>query len=362
MQTRCHILLVLAAWLLSGCTTAPTPVQSPVQEVETFTPELKVPSTSDAFLSVSVWADASVVPGLEAMRRSCSTWNAKAADQLLSRRAPWAGTPADWRGFCEALSLVEDEDAARRVIEALAVPVEVRSPDGASRFTGYFEPMIPARRAPVGVFNAAVPGPPADLVQTDNGPSQRLPNGSLRAYPPRKDIRPDAGGVLGYAHPADVFFLQIQGSGRLLFPDGSTVRAAYFAHNGQPFRSTANWLLERGEIGRGEASMQGIKAWMDTAGPDKASEAMNANPRYVFFQELPEGDPDLGPNGAMGVPLTALGSVAVDPSVYPLGLPLVVSTTAPGLGGDWSGLVSAQDTGGAIKGVVRGDIYFGTGD
>jgi len=108
--------------------------------------------------------------------------------------------------------------------------------------------------------------------------------------------------------------------------------------------------------------MQGIKAWMDRAGPEKTREAMNANPRFVFFEQRPEGDPSLGPNGAMGVPLTPLGSLAIDPATYPLGLPLLVSTAAPGLGGDWSGLVSAQDTGGAIKGVVRGDIYFGTGD
>lgn len=108
--------------------------------------------------------------------------------------------------------------------------------------------------------------------------------------------------------------------------------------------------------------MQGIKAWMDRAGPTKAAEAMNANPRYVFFEARPEGDPNLGPTGAMGLPLTPLGSLAVDPATYALGLPLLVSTSAPGLGGDWSGLMSAQDTGGAIKGVVRGDIYFGTGD
>ncbi|MEE9381268.1 MAG: MltA domain-containing protein, partial [Hyphomonadaceae bacterium] len=188
-----------------------------------------------------------------------------------------------------------------------------------------------------------------------------LSDGSLRPYPARGDIVPDPAKALGYAHPADVFFLQIQGSGRLSFPDGSTLRAAYATHNGHRFESTANWLLDTGRITRGEASMQGIRAWMDRAGLEAAHEAMNVNPRYVFFQSKPVGDPLLGPNGAHNVPLTPIGSVAVDTDLHPLGAPMFIETTAPGLGGAWSGLLIAQDTGGAIKGAVRGDIYFGTG-
>ena len=107
--------------------------------------------------------------------------------------------------------------------------------------------------------------------------------------------------------------------------------------------------------------MQGIRAWMNRAGPAETRMAMNQNPRFVFFRAEAEGDPSLGPAGAEGVPLTPLGSMAVDTSLHPLGVPMFVQTTAPGLGGDWSGLLIAQDTGGAIKGPVRGDIYFGTG-
>ncbi|MEM1151920.1 MAG: MltA domain-containing protein, partial [Pseudomonadota bacterium] len=234
--------------------------------------------------------------------------------------------------------------------------------DNASRFTGYFEPMIEARRIPEPGFSAPVPGPPSDIIQTPSGPVQSLPNGQTRPYPPRAEIDPEFDRILGYAHPADVFFLQIQGSGRLQFSDGTTVRAAYFAHNGQPFRSTANWLLERGKISRGEASMQGIRAWMDRVSVAEAREAMNANPRYVFFQALPEGDASLGPKGAASIPLTPLGSMAVDRDFHALGVPYLVETKAPGLGGTWRGLLVSQDTGGAIIGPVRGDIYFGTGD
>ena len=138
-------------------------------------------------------------------------------------------------------------------------------------------------------------------------------------------------------------------------------KAVYAAHNGQPFRSTANWLLNRGWISRGEASMQGIRAWMDRATPAQVREAMNANPRFVFFTIDPSTEQTSGPRGALNVPLTPLGSMAVDRSFHALGVPVFVQTSAPGLGGEWSGLLNAQDTGGAIKGAVRGDIYFGTG-
>lgn len=299
--------------------------------------------------------------GLGAFTRSCKLMSARSAGALLSEAAPWAGTVGDWAPICASLELAGDAESARRLIENMTVPVEIVSPDGRARFTGYFEPLIEARRRPTGAFSAPVPGPPGDLVRSENGPRQRLADGRLRPYPPRAAITPDPASVLGYAHPADVFFLQIQGSGRLRFADGTTVRAAYFAHNGHPFRSTANWLIERGEIDRGEASMQGIRAWMDRASPSRVREAMNANPRYVFFQALPEGDRALGPVGAAGLPLTPLGSMAVDDHLHAYGVPYLVSTTAPGLGGDWSGLLVAQDTGGAIKGAVRGDIFFGTG-
>lgn len=202
---------------------------------------------------------------------------------------------------------------------------------------------------------------PSDFVANGDAPLQRLPDGTTRPYPARAEITARGGQAIAWAHPSDVFFLQVQGSGRLTFPDGTTLRAAYGAHNGQPFKSVANWLIETGRITRAEGSMQGIRAWMDRASAEEVRQAMNINPRFVFFQSLPEGDASLGPKGAHNVPLTTLGSMAVDPAFHALGVPMFVQTTAPGLGGSWSGLLIAQDTGGAIKGPVRGDIYFGTG-
>ncbi|MCI4644861.1 MAG: MltA domain-containing protein [Hyphomonadaceae bacterium] len=361
MQFRTLLSLAFCSIVLSGCASAPPPRQPGPVVAPAPPPEMALPGTFDTYVDFPEWEQAKIGPGLRALRRSCETILSRSAGEYLSPRATWAGRVDDWLPLCGGLAQVADAATAQRLVEALTVPVEIVDPAGGARFTGYFEPMIEARTRPGGSYTAPVPGPPSDMVQTETGPMQRQTNGALRPYPPRAEIRPEPRRVLGYAHPADVFFLQIQGSGRLRFPNGHTVRAAYYAHNGQPFRSTANWLINQGKISRGEASMQGIRAWMDRVSPAEAREAMNANPRYVFFQELPEGNPALGPDGAAGIALTPLGSMAVDPDYHAYGMPFLVSTTAPGLGGSWSGLLVAQDTGGAITGPVRGDIYFGTG-
>lgn len=318
------------------------------------------------------WDQADLMPAATAFARTCALWANRAANAPVSNRVAYAGTVGEWAGACAALETISDPASARLVFEALFTPLEILPGDRTPKFTGYFEPQFMARRTPQYPYTQPVPGVPADLVQVDRSqlggaagrkvPAQRLPNGALRPYPPRAEIALDTRNALGYAHPADVFFLQIQGSGRLVFEDGTVLRAAYAAHNGQRFGSTANYLLERGEITRGEASMQGIRAWMDRVPREKAQEAMNFNQRFVFFRPVPVGDPSLGPVGAHTVPLTPLGSMAIDPSVNALGVPFFITTTSPGLGGDWSGLLIGQDTGGAIKGPVRGDIYFGTGD
>jgi membrane-bound lytic murein transglycosylase A len=314
-----------------------------------------------SFASLPGWTSRPLAPGLAALKRSCAKVLPRAEADALSNKAAWAGTVGEWKPACSALDVAADEASARTVFETLFTPLEVLSSDGRTKFTGYFEPKYEARRSPEGRFTEAVPALPPDFVANGDQPLQRLPDGTTRPYPARAEITSGPTAAIAYAHPSDVFFLQVQGSGRLLFPDGSTLRAAYAAHNGQPYKAAINWLLETGRISRGEASMQGIRAWMDRAGPEETRLFMNQNPRFVFFRALPEGDASLGPQGAQGIPLTPLGSMAVDPDIHALGTPLFVSTTAPGLGGSWSGLLIAQDTGGAIKGPVRGDLYFGTG-
>ena len=323
---------------------------------------VQLPATNPAtYRELPGWSAAPLSAPTEAFRRTCDRFSRRAWDAPLSKSAPWAGTAQDWQAGCDAIIAARDEDAARRVFETQFIPLEIIDREGKDKFTGYFEPRYEARRTPEGVFTEPVFALPSDFVANGDSPLQRLPDGSTRPYPTRAEITERGGPAIAYAHPADVFFLQVQGSGRLTFPDGTSIRAAYAAHNGQPFKSVANWLIQTGRITKSEGSMQGIRGWMDRSSAAEVREAMNINPRFVFFQSLPEGDVNLGPNGAHNVPLTPLGSMAVDPEFHALGVPMFVQTTAPGLGGDWSGLLIAQDTGGAIKGPVRGDIYFGTG-
>lgn len=367
--------LVLVSLGLAACQSVPAGPASPVisgpapatpaPPVTSAPPAPPLPQpagTPAAFADLPGWPGTTLAGALGAFQRSCERFTRRAIDMPLGSRAAWAGTTADWLPACAALEVASDEASARSVLEALFIPVEIIDPAGKPKFTGYFEPTYAAREAPAAPYTEPVMALPPDFIANGDAPLQRLADGSTRPYPPRADISASSGPVIAYAHPSDVFFLQVQGSGRLTFENGSTIRAAYAAHNGQPFKSVVNWLISTGKITRGEGSMQGIRAWMDRASPADVREAMNQNPRFVFFRELPEGDPDLGPEGAQSVPLTPLGSVAVDPDFHPLGVPMFVQTSAPGLGGAWSGLVIAQDTGGAIKGPVRGDLYFGTGD
>jgi membrane-bound lytic murein transglycosylase A len=156
-----------------------------------------------------------------------------------------------------------------------------------------------------------------------------------------------------------VFFLHIQGSGQVELENGERLRVGYAEQNGHPFRSLGRLLIQRGELPAERASMQGIKDWAKR-NPRKVQEFLNANPSYVFFRELPR---DLsGPIGALGVPLTAERSIAVDPRVVPLGVPVYLATTWPNTAQPLNRLMVAQDTGGAINGGVRADFFWGFGD
>ncbi|MDX1736757.1 MAG: MltA domain-containing protein, partial [Alphaproteobacteria bacterium] len=158
--------------------------------------------------------------------------------------------------------------------------------------------------------------------------------------------------------PVDVFLLQVQGSGRVVLDDGTVIRVGYAAHNGHGYKSIGRYLIEQGEIEKHKASWNGIRDWIEK-NPDKQAELFAQNPRFVFFRIL-EGD---GPIGSQGVALTAKRSLAVDQRYVPLGVPLWLDTVKPGLSNEpMRRLMLAQDTGGAIKGPVRGDFFWGYGD
>ena len=153
----------------------------------------------------------------------------------------------------------------------------------------------------------------------------------------------------------------MQGSGRVQLDDtGETVRVAYADQNGHPYKAIGRWLIDQGELTPEQASAQGIKAWI-AAHPERRQELLDVNPSYVFFKEERMPDPTVGPKGALGVPLTPGRSVAIDKTYLPRGVPLFLSTTEPASDGPLQRLVMGQDTGGAIRGAVRADFFFGFG-
>lgn len=318
---------------------------------------------SPAFKSLPNWSRTDISAGYTAFLHSCDAFDKKKSSSYLSHVAPWAGRVRDWRAACKDLKRLVKEVDVKIAFEILFEPRDMTATsDGWSKFTGYYEPILDVRKKRRGKFRYAVPGPPGDIVKKDGKIYQkRKKKKKLRLYPERKKIKPK--NVLAYARVEDFYFLQIQGSGRLKFKNGKMIRAVYHQYNGHPYVSMGKWLLDSGKIDATQGSMQGVKEWMRNASRKEVRRAMNINPRYVFFKKQPIGDPNLGPKGAQRVPLTPMGSMAVDLDVYPLGVPMYIDTKVAAFGGgQWTALLIAQDTGGAINGQVRGDIFFGTGD
>jgi membrane-bound lytic murein transglycosylase A len=338
-----HICLILAA---AACTLPPP---APKPETARY-----VRSTFDGLPG---WRQATLEPSLRAFLAGCPKLQGVLAS--MCQLAPAAG----------------DEAAARAFFESRFVPYALVSSEGAltNLITGYYEPIIAGSREPGLVHRHPVFGLPEDLVVVDlSAAYPELRNLRLRGrlegrrvvpYYSRAEIEARGKGfpapvIAWVADPVELFFLQIQGSGQIEFKDGTRTRIGYADQNGHPYRSLGRYLIERGEMTLEQASMQGIQAWA-AANPQKLQEALNANPSYVFFRELNPAEP--GPIGALGVPLSAQYSLAVDRRFVPLGAPVYLATTYPLSEHNLERLMAAQDTGGAIRGVARGDFFWGTG-
>ncbi|MBP9655099.1 MAG: murein transglycosylase A [Rhodocyclaceae bacterium] len=300
---------------------------------------------------------------------------AEAHGALLESCGALAKQPA-WREACEAARALPAENAALRAFfETRFRPWRVVNPDESTEglVTGYYEPLLRGSRERSKSFSHAIYGVPDDLLVVDLGELYpELKNFRLRGrldgrrvvpYWPRAELTPQAPALAGkallwVADPVELFFLQVQGSGRVELPDGRRVRVGYADQNGHPYQSIGRWLVEQGELKLEDASMQGIQAWA-RANPKRLHELLNVNPSFVFFRELPDNGG--GPPGALGVPLTPGRSIAVDPRAVPLGAPVFLATTQPASGQPMQRLVLAQDTGGAIKGAVRADFFWGFG-
>ena len=344
--------------LVGACATPQPPKVVPAAVPE---PPKAALRAADLPVSAAAKAEVSgVVAALVAFLRSCPA--------LLHREDRSGLTvAADWQDACTAAATATDAGA---FFAAEFTAVAVGAKPGAGFTTGYFEPEIAGSRTPAPGFAVPLYRRPADLIEVDLGSFAadlkgrklrgRIDRTSLKPYATRVEIM--AGALAGKglelawaADPYEAFFLEIQGSGRLRLPDGSVMRIGYDSQNGRDYVAIGKVLLDNGDLPKGGVSMDSIIAWL-RANPAKAPEVLAANPSVVFFREI-TGE---GPIGALGIPVTPRVSVAADPAFIPLGAPLQVVTR---LSEDrpMAAMMVAQDTGGAIKGANRIDLFMGAG-
>ena len=342
------------------------------------------------------WAGDDVSEALPALLRSCGRLLGQAADRPL-KPVELGGTPGDWRPLCGALRGLGDaagEEEVRAVIERelVAVPLsradapDAGGPTGRRReLDAAHRPLHRLLRAPASwqpspqralqraAVHAAVRprhGRPGPVPRRSAGPPGwpgGFAAGNLEPYDDREEIA--SGSLAGRGleliwvdDAIDAFFLHIQGSGRVELDDGSMFRVGYAAQNGHPYHAIGRTLVDWGELKLEEVSLQSIDAWLRTH-PDRAGEVMATNDSYVFFRQI-RGE---GPIGAQGVALTPERSLAVDRQHVPLGVPVWLDAMTPAAASEgpderrqW--LLVAQDTGGAIRGSVRGDVFWGAGE
>ena len=256
--------------------------------------------------------------------------------------------------------------AARAFFESGFTVVAAETADGRDGLlTSYFAPEYAARRAPDPVFDTPVLGRPADLERVSGAMVQRRADGATGPYPDRAAIEAvsQPGSILAWMKAEDLFFLQIQGSGYLTFEDGGTARAAYAADNGRPFTGIARPMEAQGLLPRNGTSGDAIRAWLAAHRGAEARAVTALNPRYIFFSLDPDDGGD--PAGAAGAPLPARRAIAVDPASWTYGDLVWIEADAGNLVGaraSYRGLVMALDTGSAIRGPVRADLYLGRGE
>lgn len=372
--------LTVIAFSLAACTTTPLPPQQPALPVPPAQPAPPVtPPTPTPVPTPPVKSGpAQLVPSTYAALPGWDKDDVRAAWPAFMSSCGVLVKKADWKEACSIARSVNggDEQAVRSFFEAFLVPNQVIASDGASDglITGYYEPLLHGARKKGGVFQTPLYKVPDDLITVDlAGVYPELKGMRLRGrlvgkkvvpYSSRAEIEAaDAPGkeLLWVDDPVEAFFLQVQGSGRVELTDTrETVRVAYADQNGHPYKSIGRYLVDKGELTFEQASAQGIKAWI-AAHPTREQELFNANPSYVFFKEERLPDPRVGPKGALGVALTPQRSVAIDASQLPLGAPLFLATTQPNSEIPMQRLVMAQDTGGAIRGAIRVDFFFGFG-
>lgn len=402
----CSVVLLLM--ILSGCVSAPPPISgepgAPLAEEIAAEPTvpleaIKVPplnSISDSTprslagqYAAGNWSD---LPGWQnddmrnvwaVFLRNCAGLMRPTGGSLTS--SPRA-TPRVWQPVCLAAinpstaPNPQDSAAVKRFFQAYLKPwrIQAGSTAAVGTATGYYEPLVKGSRTQGGLYQWPLHTVPVDLLTVDLASVYpELAGKAIRGkvvgnrvvpYDNRSDLAKGARqptAIVYVNDPVDNFFLQVQGSGRVLLVEGpgagTTIRIAYADHNGHPYASIGKWLADQGQLPLAQTSMQNIRAWAQR-NPGRVQEMLNANPRVVFFKEEIIKDPSEGPKGAYGIPLVARRSIAVDPTFVPLGSPVFLSTTMPASNEPLNRLVFAQDTGTAIRGAARADFFWGFGD
>lgn len=366
MKNQLSFLAVASLLLLNACTTVSTRAPAvPEKTAASAIPSAVAPPLAvlkpTPWNALTGWTDDDILPAWDAFLRSC----------MVLKNQPL------WQETCIQADSLRGQNAAtlRQFFESRFVPHQVLNSDGSGDglITGYYEPLLKGSRKRSWRYRYPLYTTPDELLIVDLGEIYpELKNMRLRGrlqgrkvvpYYSRSEIEknptPLQGKELLWVDDAvDLFFLQIQGSGRVKLENGEIVRVGYSEQNGHPYKSIGRLLVERGELPLEKASMQGIKAW-GQRNPAKLNELLQQNSSFVFFRELPAGLP--GPLGSLGVPLTAGRSLAVDPRTIPQGAPVFLATTWPNTDKRLHRLMVAQDTGGAIKGSVRADFFWGFG-
>jgi membrane-bound lytic murein transglycosylase A len=400
-------LLALLGIALAGCSTieseippeesgaAPAGASAPAAEAPLVVPRLSsLPDTPArplagryqrvSYADIPGWRDDDLARFWPVFLHNCKGLMRPTSGSLAM---PARATPRAWQPVCAAAidparrPVAGDAESVRRFLQTWLQPWRLLAQDGkpaANMVTGYYEPLVRGSRRQGGLNQWPLYTPPKDLLTVDLGSiypelAGKRVRGKLEGkrvvpYDTRAELenpgrRPPV--LVWLSDPVDNFFLQVQGSGRVLLTDGpdagKTIRVAYADHNGQPYVSIGRWLVDKGELPPDQASMQGIRAWAQRH-PQRVREMLDANPAVVFFKEEPVIDPEAGPRGAYGLPLTARRSIAVDASFVPLGTPVFLQTTWPASDRPLDRIVFAQDTGTAIRGAARADFYWGYGD
>ncbi|GKS69987.1 membrane-bound lytic murein transglycosylase A [Nitrosomonas sp. PY1] len=381
MEKLSYFISLIALLSLAACSTSTvSPTDKDSQSVETLpTPQvptaIQTPSSIDSgkvftksihkpvpWSALVGWESDDLLPAWQAFVKSCS---------VLSQQSLW-------KASCQAAKSLSKPDhaALSKFFRNNFIPYQIINKDNTEEgiVTGYYEPLLKGSRKPSARYRYPIHSAPSELLTIsldtlypevkDLRLRGRLDGRKIVPYYTRAEIMKDPKLLSQYEFlwvddEIELFFLQIQGSGRVMLENGEIVKIGYADQNGHPYSSIGKLLVQRGDLLLENASMQGIKQW-GKKNPSKLPELLKQNARYVFFRELPA---DIsGPIGALGVPLTAGRSIAIDPQSIPQGAPVFLATTWPNTNKPLNRLMVAQDVGSAITGGVRADFFWGYGE